>query len=125
MALLDDIRQDVLDITSDQDEFGVEIVFTAPNGQTATVGGLHSKHHLGFDVNSGTDIKVKNAHISVSESLLVSANYPVRDSRGEVLLQNHQVRVKDSTGIVKKYVVQQWIPDETLGLILCILGDKQ
>jgi hypothetical protein len=38
-------------------------------------------------------------------------------------MTGHVVNVKDSTGIVKNYVVLQNWPDETIGLITFILGD--
>lgn len=124
MALIDDIREDIKEITSDEDGFAVEHIFTAPTGQTATVNALHTKHHLGFHPDSGAHVNKKNAHSSVSESLLVAAGYPVRKADGKVHLANHQVQVKDSTGTLCRYVVAEWIPDETLGVILLILGDK-
>lgn len=125
MALLDDIKADIKEITSDPDGFAVEHIFTAPTGQVATVYALHTKHHLGFHPDSGADINKKNVHSTVNESLLTALSYPVRDSKGLVHLKDHQVQVKDSTGTLCKYVVSEWIPDETVGVILMILGDKK
>jgi hypothetical protein len=39
-----------------------------------------------------------------------------------VALQGHKVAVADSTGVVKNYVVREQYPDETIGLIVLILG---
>lgn len=125
MGLLNDIKEDIRAITSDTNGFGVELTFTAPTGEVAVVAGLHTKHHMGFDVESGKDVNIKNAHCSVSEALLTEAGYPVRNAAGEVFLRDHQVQAVDSTGTLCKYVVAEWIPDETIGLILCILGDKE
>jgi hypothetical protein len=36
---------------------------------------------------------------------------------------NHLVNVKDSTGNLRNYVIMENFPDETLGMITCILGD--
>lgn len=120
MGLIDQAKKDIKDITSNTDEWGVSITFTAPTGEIATVNGLHSKHHMNIDTE-GNMISGKNAHISVSEALLTAKNYPVRKA-GEVNLKNHKVSVKDSTGISKNYVIREWFPDETIGLITCILG---
>ncbi len=125
MALLDDIKQDIQDITSDIDEFAVSLTLLAPTGETVTLGGLHTKHHLGFDSDSGRDVNTKNAHISFSEKLLLTNNpsYPVRNVRNEVYLEGHKVTAKDSTGVEVTYRIATWFPDETVGLIMCTLSD--
>jgi len=123
MSLIDEIMQDVKNITSDKDEFGVEIVFVAPSGETATIAGLHSKHTLSYDADAQR-VNHKNTHISSSESLLIAANYPVRIN-GIVSLIGHKITVKDSTGIAKTQQVSEQFPDETIGLILCYLKDYE
>lgn len=122
MSLLDQIIEDVRTITGNPDEFGREISFEAPTGETAVIIGLHTKHHMGVDTD-GIRVNSKNAHISFSEKLLTDKNYPVRNASGEVSLERHLVTVKDSTGNAPTYVIREWYPDETLGLIVCILGD--
>jgi len=84
--------------------------------------GFVSKHWINFDTD-GNAANSKNAHICLDEDLLIAASYPVRNSDQEVFLRKHKVITKDSTGIEKNYVVNEWFPDETLGLIVCILGD--
>lgn len=122
MSLLDQAKEDLKDITSDPEEWGRSILFQGPNGETATVVGLHSKHHLKIDTE-GNPINSKNAHISVSESLLVEQDYPVRNAEREVSLRNHKVTVVDSTGDNCVYQIKEAFPDESVGLIICILGD--
>lgn len=122
MGLIDQAKQDIQNITSNQDEFGKEMTLTAPDGSTATVTGIHTKHHLAVDTD-GRPVNSKNAHISVSEYFLDLQDYPVRNDSGEVDLKNHRVTVKDSTGEDKTYLIQEWFPNETIGLITCILGD--
>lgn len=123
MGLLDVIKRDIEKITSNTDGFASEATFIAPTGETATVNLIHTKHHLGFSVEEARDVNIKNVHVSVSEKFLVDADYPVRNSKSEVMLQGHKVQVADSTGRLCTYVVQQWMPDETIGLILIILSD--
>jgi hypothetical protein len=123
MGLLEDIKEDLVDITSDSDGFGVELVFTNPAGDaTATINGLHTKHHISLD-ETGRPVNSKNAHISFVESLLIAEDYTIRSASGEVNLKGHKVSVVDSTGDVKHYMIREWFPDEKLGLIVCILGD--
>lgn len=122
MSLIEQARKDWLQITSNTNEFGIELNLFAPNGVTAVVNGLHTKHHLGIDTD-GRPVNSRNAHITISESLLNEANYPVRDISGKVNLRNHKVQCKDSTGLTGEYIIREWFPDETVGVITCILGE--
>lgn len=125
MSLLDRIKADVKRIVSNTDEFARMATFTAPSGETATVPVLHTKHHLGLDAQLQKFVNTKNAHLSVSEDVLLYEMYPVRNANGEVNLQFHKVRVADSTGTEVLYNIDQWFPNETIGLITCILGTEE
>lgn len=120
MGLIDQIQADIKSITSNLNDFGVAMILTAPTNETITITGIHTKHHLGIDTD-GNMVNSKKASIAFSESLLVG--YPCRNLSQEVNLKNHKVSVKDSTIILKNYRVQSWFPDETIGLIVCILED--
>lgn len=103
---------------------GFEVVIqlqTPSNDLTVSVSGLGSKHFINFD-SDGLPINSKNVHICISESDLVSLEYPVRNAKNEVSLLNHLVVFKDSTGFDRSYKVSENYPDETLGLIVCILS---
>ena len=84
--------------------------------------GWVSKHWINYD-SDGAPINTKNAHICIDEDVLEANGYPYRNSNSEVHLKNHRVTTKDSTGVEKHYVIKEWFPDETLGLIVCILVD--
>lgn len=104
--------------------FETEIVISTPdNAVQLTLNGYSSKHFVSFD-SDGNSISSKNAHICIDEDILTTNNYPTRNSRGEVSLLNHRVSCADSTGDVKNYIVRENYPDESLGLIVCILGDR-
>jgi len=123
MGIIDTIKSDIQDITTNLDGFGVAINITTPDNVTSVdVVGVHTKHHLGIDTE-GNQVNSKNAHIGISEQVLIDAGYPVRNAGGEVSLKDHKIIVKDSTTFDKNYVVDQWFPDETIGLIVCILSD--
>lgn len=107
-------------ITSDLNGFGVAITLTAPDGTVLDIVGLHTKHHLDVDMDTGKRINTKNAHVSFSEKFLIDAAYPVRVN-GEVFLRGHKVSVKDSTDLVCHYLVDNWFPNATTGLIVCTL----
>ena len=47
--------------------------------------------------------------------------YSIRDVSGEVNMKNHLVEIADSTGVLYKYKVSSFLPDEVLGMVVCIL----
>jgi hypothetical protein len=103
--------------------FEEEITLQTPSRDlTVNIKGYATKHHINFD-SDGLPVNTKNVHISISEDELESLNYPVRNAKGEVFLKNHIVIYKDSTGLPKTYKIEQNLPDEVLGLIVCILSD--
>lgn len=103
--------------------FQEDITLETPSGdKVVNITGFATKHHISFDTD-GSPINAKNVHISISESDLTTLSYPIRNSREEVFLKGHKVFFKDSSGVVKKYIVNECFPDETLGLIVLILGD--
>ncbi len=122
MGLLDIARADIKAIASNLNGFGVAITITNLSSETVVITGIHSKHHLGVDTD-GNKVNAKNAHISFSESQLTSLGWSIRNNTGEVYLRGYKVAVKDSTGIEKLYVIREWFPSETTGLIVCILED--
>ncbi len=81
-----------------------------------------SKHHNSID-SDGLPSNTKNVHITLVESDLTDESYPVRNANGEVSLLNHLVDYADSTGNIKNYSISETFPDETLGIIVCILND--
>lgn len=105
--------------------FQENIVLKTTNGLISIeTTGFVSKHWINFD-SGGESINSKNSHICIDEDALVLLGYPVRNSDGEVSLFNHRVSTPDSSGLVKEYLIKEWFPDETLGLIVCILSDYE
>ena len=103
--------------------FGYDISITTPDGaKTSVIVGTTSKHHIGFDTE-GALVNVKNVQISFSEQQLTEDSYPVRNVNNEVQLRGHKVVTKDSTGNDRNYIITENFPDETIGMIVCILGD--
>lgn len=103
--------------------FEESITITTPSAdKTVSLTGLATKHFINFD-SDGLPINSKNVHICINENDLVAENYPVRNAKTEIALLNHIVTYPDSTGVVKKYIIRENFPDETLGLIVCILND--
>ena len=125
MSLVDQAKADWQQITTDNvSGFGTPITLTSPASDVLEIVGLATKHHIGID-DDGNVVNTKNAHISFSEKQLSDASYPTRDADGEVSLYGHKATWIDSTGSSITYVIREFFPDETMGVILCILGDLE
>src|SRR5690606_27448212 len=101
MSLLDQIRLDIEQITANDQEFAVSATFTGPDGETATINVIHSKHHLGVDTD-GNRVNSKCAHISFAENNFTAKGYTVRKASGEVAMLCHLLTVSGCTGIQKE-----------------------
>ena len=119
---MDQIKADVLNITTNSSEFVSSVLFTAPTGETATIICRTNKHHLSVDAD-GAPVNSRNASVSFSEFAFEGTGYPIRGLSGRVNLDKHKVTWTDSTGQPSTYMIKEWFPDETLGLIVCILSD--
>jgi hypothetical protein len=122
MSLIEAAKRDIKAITTQLTEFAVNMTLIDLEGNEYAVKGVYSKHHIKVD-SEGNAMIGKNASFSISEYVLIDLDYPYRNDKGEVYLKNHELIVKDSTGLEKHHVIDQWLPDETIGLIVCILKD--
>lgn len=121
MSLLNLARRDIKNITGNGRGFATALTFTTPDGQTtATINGLATAHS--FVINSeGLAVNSKNYHCSFAESLLTAEGYTTR-SNGKVYLKDHKVSWTDATGTEKTYKIEDWMPDDTVGIIPLRLG---
>lgn len=102
--------------------FVVDINLTTPTDSLSVdVTGLGTGMFLNMD-NEGNTVNASKFHISIPEKVLTDLTYPVRNGKGNVALIDHKVAVKDNTGTLRHYVINQCFPNSTLGLIVCILG---
>ncbi len=126
MNLRELAKQDIEDISSNLNEFGLSINFATPDGAIElTVTGLEAKIHKTFDFETGKDVNAQKASVSVSEKFFIDANYPVRNAAGKVAMKKHRVSYIDSTGTLCNFEVIEQFPDETLGLIVFMLVDRK
>jgi hypothetical protein len=123
MSLLDLIKQDLKQISSNDSDFAVPATFVSTSGETITINVIHAKRNLTVE-SEGIPVNAKKANLSFYEGLMVG--YTLRNpTTGEVNMYGHKVTVKDSTGNNVTYIIREAYPDETLGLISCILGDLE
>lgn len=124
MALNDIAKADWLKISSDigATGAGTELIFQSNANNVAIVNGLATTHNMGveFDPETGREkkVNVRNVHVSVSESLLTDAAYPVRNADGRVAMVGHTVRFANSAGQLLRYSIAECFPDETIGVLV-------
>lgn len=112
-------------ITGDPNGFNVSVLLTAITGETATVYAPGNNIGRKMDSGMGIVVNVKNSNVVVHENNILAANpdYPVRNDDGEVSMIGHLVSYVDNSGVTFDYIVQENIPDQTVGLITLLLGD--
>lgn len=120
MNLVDRARIDTQAITSNNGEFASLAVFTSPNDISIEVFGMQTIHHTALD-DMGLRVNSKMASISVASTQFSDQDYPFRDGNGNVSLSKHKVSLTDSNGEIQTFQVQSTYPDETFGVITCIL----
>lgn len=125
MNIYDRAKRDLRQISTNKSGAGIALRFKPTQDDDETeITGVFTKHHLGVDPDTSRFVNFKNAHISFSEAELVEKGYTVRDAKNEVALIGHLVTVYDvNTEADITYVIEQNMADETVGYILCILGD--
>ena len=124
MGILDLARKDLDLFISSAKNFSVKITITnTSTGETAELIGLHSKHWFKVDYESGIIVDTRNAHISISTAELIRQYFNFYNSKKEIYIKGFIIKVADSSGIEKDYKITAQYPDETTGVIVCMLGD--
>jgi ABC-type transport system substrate-binding protein len=121
MSLLDRARKDAQRFLTDTGGFAVQLDISDDEGNTASVTGLFSNHHVSVSTEN-VPVNSAKRSITVAEQAFERAGYPVRNSNGEVALEGHKVTYRDSTGQPGYYRVAETFADETIGNIVLILA---
>jgi len=125
MGMLEQAQADIKRIRTDPNGFTRPMNFISKDGiSLATIRGMHAKIHMAIDTE-GQNVNSKKATVSISESSLTDLGYPTRNANGECSLKDDKVDVVDSTGILCHYIIREIFPDETIGLVVCVLGDLE
>lgn len=122
--MMDLVKRDANFITKNADSgFAGPVTFIDLDGvEYGPVNALHTKHHLGFDLQTAQEINTLKSHIDVSEQELIALGYPLRDVNNDIALAGHKVKALDSNGTEWTYIVEQWFPNHKVGVIVFILG---
>jgi hypothetical protein len=125
MGLLDRARKDARKILGDLAGWATMLTFTSPGGEVTTINGTFFKRNVAVLSGDGTPSNARQIHITFAEAEMIAAYYDIRNTAGVVDLQDHLVSCADSTGVAHSYVIREWHPDETLGIVRCMLGDYE
>lgn len=123
MGLLDRARADARKILGDLAGWATMLTFTHPLGEITTINGTFFKRTLAVMTGDGTPSNARQVHITFAEAEMIESYYDIRNAEGKVDMQGHLVSCADSTGVTHTYIIREWHPDETLGIIRCMLGD--
>lgn len=118
MGLNDIAKADLLKITTNLNDFGVNISLIAPDDTEADIVGYDTKHHTSFDLDSGVMVNARVASISFSLGQLT--DYPHINEHGNIDFSGHKVNV-DS----EDYLVREYYPDLKLNTVVLILQEWQ
>jgi len=122
MSLIAQANEDIKDISTDTTDWAVPVTLKAPGGETANINAILVKTNLAVDTD-GAPINSQTVRLTFSESALDGLGYPLRGLNGRVDMRGHNVTGPDSTGQQVTYRITQWMPDETIGLILCMCSN--
>ena len=123
MDLIDIIKRDANFITKSKVVgFAQSVTIIDREGVEYVVDALHTKHHLGFDLQTAQETNTLKAHIDVSEQELTALGCQVRNADGDVYMEKFKVKAKDANGVEWTYFVSQWYPNDKFGVIVLILG---
>lgn len=119
MSLLDAIRRDAVNITSNSSDFATQI--TVSKGDVGvTVGGIAGRHHFGLD-ELGNVVNTMQAHCAIAEQVLIDAGLNLRNAKGLIATGGITISWTDTSGRNGNYTVKSIRPDETIGLLTFIL----
>ena len=122
MSTLDAAIQDARRILNSG---GFEQIFTltSPDGlTTGTVKGIEATIHVGINAE-GVPVNSKNTRISLHESDLIAAGIPTRNTSGDLNMMNYIVEYTDRFGKDLTRIVQEQVPDDTLGVCTFWIGE--
>lgn len=123
MGLMEQIKADIYQIVTNSNDFGVTLTFVAPTAETITVVGTAKKHRIQYDEYGVPKTGTNTKNVSCSVAVDSLTGYPYRNGEGEIDLAGHLVTWTDAMTVPIQYQVSEWYPDETVGLIVIILGE--
>lgn len=91
-----------------------------PDLNKIVINGLATRHSTSYDPDTGLPMLGENCHCSFSEKTLNELGFATRNANNKIIVKGWLVSWADITGITQ-YRIVEVSPDETLGLIKCML----
>lgn len=111
----DDLRLIVEDVAA----FGWSIVVTNPAGEAFDVVGLSGDVGLTIDPETGVAVIGRRAHVALTFASLASVGTPI--GMASTVGKPWRVTFPDIGGTSREFKVVETAPDQTLGLLVCLL----
>lgn len=124
MGLIEQAQKDIAQITGNQAEFAVVLNIMDKNGQVFEVPGLHKRINLNINEEGNFASSVQST-CSFSETNSIKAGLSIRNQNNEIDFTGYRVTIKDSQGNNLSYSIRDAMPDETLGLVVLQLYDRE
>jgi hypothetical protein len=122
--MLETARADARKIVSDPAGATSEMTFVSEGGaHTAVIWGLDAVTH--YNYSEAMTVNTQNGRVTISEQELVDKGYPTRDARGDINLTGGTVSLADANGTIRRYLIEQAHPDNTLGMVTLIVGNTK
>ncbi len=120
MSLIDQARDDIEQITTNLNEFGMPATIYDGDGENpVNITVVFSHHHLSVDTD-GLPVNEMNAHCSISMKELTRKGITFRDAAGEVVLRGKILEIDGGW-----YKINQSWPSETTRLAVCNLSKTE
>lgn len=101
------------------------ILLENSQGQQVSIAGIYTRHSINFDTD-GNVVNSPNIHMSFHEeefnAEVIAQGVSFKEIRNQdvISLQGFFAYFADSSGTVFKYKVQEYWPDTTVGMIVCM-----
>lgn len=123
MGMIEVARAAVQKYRSDPNGFTKLITISSPdNSIVVSEYGMHARITEKFN-SIGEIVNTDKAHISISEPTWNAAGLVTRNSKNECILKDYRVDALDSNSVLCHYIIREVNVDNTLSLIILILGD--
>lgn len=115
--------RDSQSIVSNSNDFGEPVKLTSATGQVLNLTAIVNKHYTGMD-SDGFKVSAKQHSAVISENYLIESYYDYLTNLGEISFKGHTIETTDSANEKSLYLIQDWFPDRTVGIIVLILQNN-
>jgi hypothetical protein len=123
MGLRDIAASDVIEIINDTETGGDEITITSPAGVSETFNALTNDIHFAIDPETGETVTGRQCSATVLSSDLVTAGFTDIKGIPDTNSRPWVVQMTDINGVTASFKVVESHPDNTIGLMILILGE--